>query len=155
MRVSFVCFCFGGQCELSTYLALGEHGLDARPGLLLGGVTEQVHDDGTLLDGLVNLEKVDAGLPAILDGLLPAGAVFSDTNDDVEAVVAEVEALAVTLGAVADEGEGVVLEVLLGDGQSHVFLEPLEHWYVQGASHGASRRALSSSVSHWVLLVRN
>jgi hypothetical protein len=155
MRVSFFCFCFGGQCELSTYLALGEHGLDARPGLLLGGVTEQVHDDGTLLDGLVNLEKVDTGLPAILDGLLPAGAVFSDTNNDVEAVVAEVEALAVTLGAVADEGEGVVLEVLLEGGQSRVFAEPLENWYVQGASHGASRRALSSSVSHGVPGMRN
>jgi hypothetical protein len=140
---------------LSTYLALGEHGLDARPGLLLGGVTEQVHDDGTLLDSLVNLEKVDAGLPAILDGLLPAGAVFSDTNDDVEAVVAEVEALAVTLGAVADEGEGIVLEVLLEDGQSRVFSEALMHWYVQGASHGASRRALSSCVSHWVLGMRD
>ena len=100
-----------------------------RPGLGLGGVTEQVHDDGTLLDSLVNLEKVDAGLPAILDGLLPALAVFSDTNDDVEAVVAEVEALAVTLGAVADEGEGVVLEVLLEDGQSRAFSEPLMDWY--------------------------
>lgn len=96
-----------------THLALGDHGLQAGPGLLLGGVREEVHDNGTLLDSLVNLEKVDAGLPAILDGLLPAGAVFPDTNNDVEAVVAEVEALAVTLGAVADEGEGVVLEVLL------------------------------------------
>jgi hypothetical protein len=154
-RALVFCFCFGGKCGLSTYLALGEHGLDARPGLLLGGVTEQVHDDGTLLDSLVNLEKVDARLPAILDGLLPAGAVFSDTNDDVEAVVAEVEALAVTLGAVADEGEGVVLEVLLEGGQSRAFSEPLEHGYVQGASHGASRRALSSSVSHWVPGMRN
>ena len=126
-----------------------------RPGLRLGGVIEQVHDDGTLLDSLVNLEKVDAGLPAILDGLLPALAVFSDTNDDVETVVAEVEALAVTLGAVADEGEGVVLEVLLEGGQSRVFSEPLMRWYVQGASHGASRRALSSSVSHWVLAMRD
>ena len=110
---------------MSTYLALGEHGLDARPGLLLGGVTEEVHDNRTLLHGLVNLEKVDAGLPAILDSLLPAGTVFPDTNNDVEAVVAEVEALAVTLGAVADEGEGVVLKVLLEDCQSRAFSEPL------------------------------
>ena len=143
------------KTDFLTHLALGEHGLDVRPGLGLGGLTEQVHDDGTLLDSLVNLEKVDAGLPAILDGLRPALAVFSDTNDDVEAVVAEVEALAVTLGAVADEGEGVVLEVLLEGGQSRAFSEPLEHGYVQGASHGASRRALSSSVSHWVLAMRD
>jgi hypothetical protein len=61
----------------------------------------------------------------------------------------------VTLGAVADEGEGIVLEVLLEDGQSRVFSEALMHWYVQGASHGASRRALSSCVSHWVLGMRD
>ena len=108
--------CFGDSLGIfvsKTHLALGDHGLQARPGLLLGGVTEQVHDNGTLLHSLVNLEKVDAGLPAILDGLLPAGTVFPDTDNDVQAVVAEVEALAVALGAVADEGEGVVLEVLL------------------------------------------
>lgn len=98
---------------LASYLALGDHGLQAGPGLLLGGITEEVHDNGTLLDSLVNLEKVDAGLPAILDGLLPASAVLADTDNDVQAVVAEVEALAVALGAVANEGEGVVLEVLL------------------------------------------
>ena len=101
------------KTDFLTHLALGEHGLDVRPCLLLGSVTEKVHDNGSLVDGLVNLEEVDAGLPAVLDGLLPAGAVFPDTNNDVQAVVAEVEALAVTLGAVADEGHGVILEVLL------------------------------------------
>lgn len=97
----------------STHLALGEHGLEVGPGLLLGGVTEEVHDNGTSLHSLVDLEEVDAGLPAVLDGLLPGSTIFPDTDNDVQAVVAEVEALAVTLGAVADEGHGVVLEVLL------------------------------------------
>ena len=83
------------------------------PGLGLGGVGEQVHDDGALGDGLVDLEEVLAGNPAILDGVVPGLAVLADTDDDVQAVVTEVEALAVTLRAVADEGEGVVLEVLL------------------------------------------
>ena len=141
--------------DFLTHLALGEHGLEVGPGLLLGGVTEEVHDNGSLLDSLVDLEEVYAGLPAVLDGLLPGSTIFPDTDNDVQAVVAEVEALAVTLGAVADEGEGVVLEVLLEGGQSRIFSEPLMRWYVQGASHGASRRALSSSVSHWVLAMRD
>ena len=46
-------------------------------------------------------------------GILPRLAVLSDTDDDVQTVVTEVKALAVTLRTVANEGEGVVLEVLL------------------------------------------
>lgn len=83
------------------------------PGLGLGSIGQQVHDDGSLADGLVDLEQVLAGDPAILDGVLPGLAVLSHTDDDVQAVVTEVKALAVALGAVADQGEGVVLEVVL------------------------------------------
>lgn len=88
------------------------------PGLGLGGVGEQVHDDGGLANVLVDVEEVLAGDPAILDGLLPRSTVLADTDDDVEALVAEVEALAVALGAVADEGQSVVLEVVLGSNVS-------------------------------------
>jgi hypothetical protein len=97
-----------------TNLALGDLGLDVGPRLGLGGVGEQVHDNGALGDGLIDLEQVLAGDPAVLDGVLPGLALLADTDDDVEAVVAEVQALAVALRAVADEGEGVVLEELLG-----------------------------------------
>jgi hypothetical protein len=48
-----------------------------------------------------------------LHSFLPRSSILSDTNDDIETVVAKVEALAVTLGAVADESEGVILEVVL------------------------------------------
>ena len=96
-----------------TYLALGDLGLDSGPGLGLGGVGKKVHDDGALGDGLIDLEEVLAGNPAILDCVLPGLAVLAHTDDDVEAVVTEVETLAVALGAVADESKGVVLEVLL------------------------------------------
>ena len=99
---------------MQTHLALGELGLDSGPGLGLGGVAEQVHDDGAARDGLVDLEEVLAGDPAVLLGILPGLAVLPHADDDVQAVVAQVQALAVALGAVADEGEGVVLEVLLG-----------------------------------------
>lgn len=97
---------------VTTNLSL-ELGLDLGPCLGLGGVGEQVHDNGGLANGLVDVEEVLAGDPAIGLGLLPRGTVLSYTDDDVQAVVAEVETLAVTLGAVADKGEGVVLEVLL------------------------------------------
>lgn len=102
---------------MRAYLALGQLGLDGGPGLRLGGVAEQVHDDGTAGDGLVDIEEVLARDPAILHGVLPGLAVLADTDDDVEAVVAQVEALAVALGAVANEGEGVVLEVVLETGE--------------------------------------
>ena len=54
-----------------TYLALSQLGLDGGPGLRLGGVTEEVHDDGTAGGGIVNVKQVLAGDPAILDGVLP------------------------------------------------------------------------------------
>ena len=58
--------------------------------------------------------------PAVLDSLSPRLATLTDTDNDVEAVVAGVEALSVALGAIADEGEGVVLEVVLELGQGPV-----------------------------------
>ena len=96
----------------NAYLAL-ELGLDGGPCLGLSGIGEEVHDNGGLANGLVDIEQVLARNPAILHGVLPRGTVLSYTDDDVQAVVTEVETLAVTLRAVADEGEGVVLEVLL------------------------------------------
>lgn len=98
--------------ESSAYLALNELGLDGGPSFRLGSIGEKVHDDGTTRDGLVNVEQVLASNPAILLSILPGLSVLSDTNDDVEAVVTEVKTLAVALRAVANEGQGVVLEVL-------------------------------------------
>lgn len=51
--------------------------------------------------------------PAILLSLLPGLATLTDTDNDVQAVVTGVEALSVTLRAVTNERESVVLEVLL------------------------------------------
>lgn len=105
-----------------TRLSLGDLGLDVGPGLGLGSIGQEVHDDGTLGDGLVDLEEVLAGDPAILDGVLPGLALLSDSDDDVQAVVTEVKTLTVTLGAVTDQSEGVVLEVVL-------------HWCVSRNAH--------------------
>lgn len=56
---------------------------------------------------------LSAAYPTVLNGLLPALAVFADTDNDVEAVVTGVETLSVALRAVADQGEGVIFEVIL------------------------------------------
>lgn len=87
---------------MGTHLALCDLGLDRGPGLGLSCVAEKIHDDSTLGDGLVDLEEILAGDPAVMLGVLPGLAVLSNTNDDVEAVVAEVEALTVALRTIAN-----------------------------------------------------
>ena len=52
--------------------------------------------------------------------MLPALTVLADTDDDIETVVAGVQALTVALRTVANEGEGVVLEVVLEFGERPV-----------------------------------
>lgn len=83
------------------------------PCLTLSSVREQVHNDGTPGNGLVHLEQVCAWYPAVLNGLLPRLTIFPHTNDHIQAIVAEVETLAVTLRSVSDEGKSIVLEVVL------------------------------------------
>lgn len=97
----------------NTDLALGELGLDGRPRLTLSRVTEQVHDNAAALDGLVNIKKVGTWNPAILLSLLPRSSVLSHADNDIQTIVAQVETLTVALRAVANEGQGVVLEILL------------------------------------------
>lgn len=116
---------------MAEYLSLDQLGLDSGPGLALGSVGKQIHDDSAFSDSLINIEQVLAGDPAILFSLLPRSTVLPDTDDDVEAVVAEVEALAMALGAVTDQGEGVVLEVFL---RSNVRIAILDH-VSSGSSH--------------------
>jgi hypothetical protein len=48
-----------------------------------------------------------------LFGIFPGLAVLSHADDDVQAIIPEIQALSVTLRAVADKGECVILEVVL------------------------------------------
>ena len=65
--------------------------------------------------------------PAVLEGLLPALAVLTHTNDDVEAVVASIQTLPVALGTITDESKRVVLEVVvqLGEGPVAALIDDL------------------------------
>lgn len=87
--------------------------LDGWPSLALGSIAEKVHDNGTAANGLVNLEEISTRDPSVLLGLLPRGAILPDADDDIEAIIAEVEALSMALRAVADQSKGIVLEVIL------------------------------------------
>lgn len=60
-------------------LALCELGLDIWPGLGLGCVREEVHDDSSLADSLINPEKVLSWDPAVLDGFFPRITILSYT----------------------------------------------------------------------------
>lgn len=97
-------------------LALGDLWLECRPGLALRGITEQVHDDGTLGNGFVNLEEVLTRHPAILLCVDPRLAILSHTNNNIQALISHVEGLRVTLRSIANNGHGVVLEVILDTG---------------------------------------
>ena len=126
-----------------SHLALGQLRLDGRPCFALCRITEQIHDNGTLRDSLVDIEKIRARNPTILLSLLPRSAVLPHADDDIEAVIAEVQTLTVALGAVADERKSVILEVILRE--MLIGRRPLrlcEGQSLQGASLAASPHAL-------------
>ncbi len=79
----------------------------------MSSITEQVHDNAAFGDSFVHLEQVGAWNPTILYCLFPRCAILSHTNYDVETIIAEIQTLPVTLGAVADKSKGVVFEVVL------------------------------------------
>ena len=83
------------------------------PRKTLSGIAQQVHDDCALLDRLINIKEVRSRYPSILLCIFPALAVLPHANDNIKTVVAKVQALAVALRAVANEGKSVVLEVVL------------------------------------------
>lgn len=82
--------------------------------------------------------------PTILHGLSPALAVLADADNDIEAVVTSVETLAMTLGAVADDGEGVIFEVVvqLGEGPVGAFVDDLVGARKAEGLHTARRECL-------------
>jgi hypothetical protein len=131
------------------HLALGELGLDRGPCLTLSSIAEQVHDNSALGDSFIDLEQVLAWNPAILLSFFPRCAVLADTNDHVQAIVSQVETLAMTLGAIADEGKSIVLEVFLLPVRCGKSLL-LGAGGIPRASRGASPLALLRQVSRRV-----
>ena len=75
----------------------------------LGRVGNQELDDGALLAGLLDFEEVHARDPAVGDGLVIRLALAL-ADDDIESVVFQVQGLSGALDAVADDGDGFVLQ---------------------------------------------
>jgi hypothetical protein len=95
------------------YLSLGDLWLDCWPGLTLSSITEQVHNDGTLGDSLINVEEVLSWNPSILLSVLPRLSVLSYTNNNVETIITHVQGLSMSLRTVTNDGHCVIFEVLL------------------------------------------
>jgi hypothetical protein len=51
--------------------------------------------------------------PSVRLCLFPTLAVLTNTDDNVESVVASIQALAMALRPITDEGQGIILEVIL------------------------------------------
>ena len=85
---------------------------------LVGG---EDHDDVRLLGGGVHVDDLEAGLAGLLGGL----GALAEADADVAAGVHEVQRVGVALGAVADDGDLLVLDdlglavVLVVDGDGH------------------------------------
>ena len=90
-------------------LARGQVLLHGGPDRDLGRIGDQELDDGAFLAGLLDLEEVHARDPAVGDGLVIRLALAL-ADDDVEAVVFQVQGLSGALDAVADDGDGFVLQ---------------------------------------------
>src|SRR5262249_33240597 len=85
---------------------------DLRPHGALGGVGEEHLDDGAALDGFLDVEERLAGDPAVADGAVPTAGFGALADDDLEAVVAEVERLGGALDTVADDRDGFAFQDL-------------------------------------------
>ncbi len=92
-----------------------------RPELDLGGVAEEVADDGAFFERFFDLEEGFAGHEAIAYCFIPGLGVFPLTDYDVDAVVFLVERLAGALNAVADDGDGFIFQYLLCFGERKFF----------------------------------
>lgn len=122
------------------YLALGQLRLDGRPGFTLSGITEQVHDNGASGDSFIHFEEVGAGYPTVLLGFLPGCTILAHTDDHIEAVVAEIETLAMSLGTIANQRESVVFEVILTESERRmIWILPTKH--TKSFSRGQSSRS--------------
>ena len=70
--------------------------------------------DSNIRSGLVTTN------PSVFLSLFPALAVLADTNNDFKTIVASIQPLAMALGPIADEGQGIIFEIVLELGQRPV-----------------------------------
>lgn len=96
-----------------TNLALGQLRFDCGPRFTLGSVAEQVHDNGPLGYGFIDVEEISPWDPAVLLSFFPRGAIFAYTDDHIHAIVSQIQPLSVPLGSIPNKCKCVILEVFL------------------------------------------
>jgi hypothetical protein len=99
----------------------GEVFFYGRPQGDLGGVAQQVADDGPFLQGFFDLEQGLSGDEAIADGFIPGLGIFALTYYDIDAIIFLVQRLAGALYAVADDGYYFIFQCLLCFGEREFF----------------------------------
>ena len=65
------------------YFALGQLRLDSRPSLTLSGITQKVHDNGTLGYRFIHFKQVGSWDPAILLSIFPRLPVLPHSYNDI------------------------------------------------------------------------
>ena len=75
-----------------------------------GGREKRNESVSTLLWGARDVART---YPTIFKCLFPTLAVLANADDDVQAIIARVEALSVALRAIANEGKRIIFEVVL------------------------------------------
>src|SRR5271165_3973994 len=83
---------------------------ESRPKLFLAGVGKQVLNDGPTLSRFFIAKERLARHPAVLQCEIPAASFFTQTDDDVDAVVLHVERLATSLNAVSQNSHRFLAE---------------------------------------------
>ena len=90
-------------------LACAQVLLQGGPYAHYGRIGEQAHNDACLVGSLLDGEQGFTGNPTVGNSLL-IGLTLTLANDNVETVVAEVASLTRALNAIADNGDGLVLQ---------------------------------------------
>ncbi len=89
--------------------------LDGRPNGFLGGVGDQHLHDGALLGRFLDVKEGLARLPAVAHRPVPVLLeLFGLADNHVETVIPHVQRLSGSLHAVADHGNGLVLQYIAG-----------------------------------------
>ena len=87
--------------------------LQVRPRRRLRSIRQQVHENRALRRSLLNRKQVLARHPAVRLGLAPRLAVLAHTDNHVQAIVTQVQTLAVALRAIAQQCKRFILKVVL------------------------------------------
>ena len=96
-----------------THFSFGELRFYRRPGFALRSITQEIHYDRALRDRLIDLKQIRPRNPSIILSFPPWCTVLTNTYNDVEAIIAQVKALTMSLRAVPNESKRIIFKIIL------------------------------------------